>query len=195
MAIPFTILWKARLSRRHKLALIGLFSLVLFTIAAAIVRTGLGIRQQELGIRFDMSWNMVWFSVEVCIGTETSMVTKRQTLNFIAAIIVSCIGSFRTLFTKSRLSSTPAAYVHMLEDHPSSRARRPKLDSFGQEISGCSTTDAREMISYPSTASTSKGVELSSFETAITPPPKSKSIDFTNESYSSRERCSANGSP
>ncbi|KAF2464461.1 uncharacterized protein BDR25DRAFT_346681 [Lindgomyces ingoldianus] len=77
MTIPFSILWRVRIPLKRRLALFGIFSLVLITIAFSITR--LAVISHNLA---DPSWLYMWSSIEQNI-----------------AILVACLGSFKTLFS------------------------------------------------------------------------------------------------
>ncbi|KAH7339205.1 hypothetical protein BKA66DRAFT_54266 [Pyrenochaeta sp. MPI-SDFR-AT-0127] len=83
LSIPFTILSQVRLALKQKLVLFGIFSLVLVTIGFAVVRAKMSITRQTEGLMVDMAWNLIWGSLEAGI-----------------AIIIACICSFRSLFTR-----------------------------------------------------------------------------------------------
>lgn len=67
MTVPLSILWRSRLPVRQKFALAGVFSLVLFTILVAVIRTGL---TTEEGKAMNLPWVVVWTGVEANIGTS-----------------------------------------------------------------------------------------------------------------------------
>ncbi|ORY10362.1 hypothetical protein BCR34DRAFT_602200 [Clohesyomyces aquaticus] len=86
MTIPFSILWRVRIPLHRRLALYGIFSLVLITIAFSLTR--LAVISHSLA---DPSWLYMWSSIEQNI-----------------AILVACLGSFRTLFsTESVIGPEP----------------------------------------------------------------------------------------
>ncbi|KAF2646944.1 hypothetical protein P280DRAFT_513085 [Massarina eburnea CBS 473.64] len=114
MTIPLNILWRSKLPMPQKLALLGVFSLVIVTIVVAIVRATLataGVTRQ-----MDVPWVMVWTSLEANI-----------------AIIVACVGSFRMLFVKHRKESRPSRESFtMMEDPPlGNRSWRCTLETNG----------------------------------------------------------------
>jgi len=57
------------MSIRKKLALIGIFSLVIITMVIAIVRVAV---ISALTRQPDTSWSYMWSSIEQCIGESTS---------------------------------------------------------------------------------------------------------------------------
>ncbi|KAF7929754.1 hypothetical protein EAE99_004658 [Botrytis elliptica] len=81
LAIPISMLWTVRLSRKRKLALAGIFSLVIITIIFSIVRQSV---VSSYSHQFEESWLYTWSLVE-------------QTV----AIIIACLASFRSLFARN----------------------------------------------------------------------------------------------
>ncbi|KAL8927555.1 MAG: hypothetical protein Q9208_002360 [Pyrenodesmia sp. 3 TL-2023] len=81
MAIPFSMLWKVQMSLRKKVALGSVFSLTVITTVFAVVRV---TSVSALTKQPDPSWSFMWSSIEQCV-----------------AIIVACLGSFRSLFTNN----------------------------------------------------------------------------------------------
>src|SRR4051812_2070338 len=67
MTIPFTILWRVRISATKKAALLGLFSLVAITVAFSIVRIAVTAGPKALKQR-DMMWIAMWSVIETSIG-------------------------------------------------------------------------------------------------------------------------------
>ncbi|KAF2464467.1 uncharacterized protein BDR25DRAFT_155748, partial [Lindgomyces ingoldianus] len=82
LTIPFVLLWQVSLPARKRLALGGIFSLVVVTMAVALLRASFitAYRGQP-----DNSRTTLWSFVEQSI-----------------AIIIVCLGSFRTLFTQEQ---------------------------------------------------------------------------------------------
>ena len=80
--IPFVILWQVRIPLTKKLALTGIFSLVVITMLFAILRVTL---ISKLTKQPDTSWSYMWNSIEQNI-----------------AIVVACLASFRALFTQDQ---------------------------------------------------------------------------------------------
>ncbi|KAF1969287.1 hypothetical protein BU23DRAFT_363246, partial [Bimuria novae-zelandiae CBS 107.79] len=78
MTIPCAILWRVKIPLKQKLALLGLFSLVMITSLFAILRVAL---IQKFSKQPEPTWAYMWTSLE-------------QNM----AIIVACLGTFRTLF-------------------------------------------------------------------------------------------------
>jgi hypothetical protein len=66
MTVPLSILWRSKIPLRQRLALAGVFSLVLFTMVIALVRAGLTTAQ---GKAMNLPWVIVWTGVEANIGT------------------------------------------------------------------------------------------------------------------------------
>ncbi|KAF2688540.1 hypothetical protein K458DRAFT_384721 [Lentithecium fluviatile CBS 122367] len=102
MLFPMVILWNVRIPLHKKLALAGLFSLVIITIIFAILRITL---VSSLTTMYDTSWLYMWSSVEQNI-----------------AIIVACLGSFRTLFTSTQRQHRPPLF-ESLSRNPFSRKK------------------------------------------------------------------------
>ncbi|KAL9010509.1 MAG: hypothetical protein Q9173_004570 [Seirophora scorigena] len=88
-AIPISMLWKVQMPLRKKLALVGLFSLTMVTTVFAIIRTtSTTVRttsEANMTDHHDHSWIQMWSSIEQCV-----------------AIIIACLGSYRSLFTGHR---------------------------------------------------------------------------------------------
>ncbi|TGO22447.1 hypothetical protein BPAE_0168g00180 [Botrytis paeoniae] len=81
LAILISMLWTVRLSRKRNLALAGIFSLVIITIIFSIVRQSV---VSSYSHQFEESWLYTWSLVE-------------QTV----VIIIACLASFRSLFTRN----------------------------------------------------------------------------------------------
>ncbi|KAH8699444.1 hypothetical protein GQ44DRAFT_764685 [Phaeosphaeriaceae sp. PMI808] len=85
MMLPISILWNVRISMSRRIALGGIFSLVIITMAIAIVRvtvTTEGKNTSKDNKQVESTWLYTWHFVESCV-----------------AIIVACVASFRALFT------------------------------------------------------------------------------------------------
>jgi len=82
ITIPVVLLWNVRISLRQKLALLGLFSLTMLTMATSIIRVAVvgGNSHQQV----DITWLYFWTNIEMFVS-----------------IIVACLGSFRQLFVKT----------------------------------------------------------------------------------------------
>ncbi|KAL0261726.1 hypothetical protein SLS55_003156 [Diplodia seriata] len=76
--IPISMLWKVRISPKRKVGLAAVFSVIVITIVFAIVRVAV---ISSLTVQPDMSWLYMWSNIEI-----------------FAALIVACLGSFRSLF-------------------------------------------------------------------------------------------------
>lgn len=107
ISVPIVILWHVRISLYKKLALAGLFCLVIFTTLFALLRVSLVGSPAH---RFDSSWFFMWSCVLQNIGQLLRVSKPRSAANTIVlAIIVACLDSFQTLFTRSqRQQSRPA---------------------------------------------------------------------------------------
>lgn len=69
---PISILWNIKISLRQKFVLSGIFSLVILTIAIAVVRgsafSGVYKSADEAGRKgLDPSWMAFWFYVELVV--------------------------------------------------------------------------------------------------------------------------------
>ncbi|KAF2746364.1 hypothetical protein M011DRAFT_502575 [Sporormia fimetaria CBS 119925] len=70
MAIPMVILWNIPVPLHKKLALAGIFSLVLFTIIAAVLRSALPLRYNSVTRDPGYpAWMYMWSSIEHNIGS------------------------------------------------------------------------------------------------------------------------------
>ena len=65
MAIPINILWKVRISLPRKLALSGIFSLVIITMAFAILRVSVISAEAD---QSELSWLQTWSFIEQSVG-------------------------------------------------------------------------------------------------------------------------------
>lgn len=94
------ILWNVRISLRQKLALAGIFSLTIITMTFAVVRIAVisTIFRASDNTWVDGSWLYLWSSIESVIGM--SLVPPADHIpNPSTAVIISCLVSFRTLFS------------------------------------------------------------------------------------------------
>ncbi|QSZ36724.1 hypothetical protein DSL72_006607 [Monilinia vaccinii-corymbosi] len=80
ITIPVAILWKVKITQRHRLALYGLFSLTVITMAFAIIRVAVVSTASR---QPDSSWLYMWSAIEPPV-----------------AVVISCLVSFRALFGK-----------------------------------------------------------------------------------------------
>ncbi|KAL2815033.1 hypothetical protein BDW59DRAFT_176265 [Aspergillus cavernicola] len=108
-------LWRTRITGRRKLALVGISLLTAFIIIIALIRMLLG--QSSAGVQ-DPAWLIAWNAIEILV-----------------AIIVACLASFWTLYTKSKQSKfqfKPSSFGYrtdntsmeapiMLEDHDATK--------------------------------------------------------------------------
>ena len=67
------MLWPVQMSIRKKLALIGIFSLVIITMAIAVVRVAV---INALTRQPDTSWSYMWSSIEQCIGKSVVEIAR-----------------------------------------------------------------------------------------------------------------------
>jgi hypothetical protein len=114
MALPISLLWSVKVSLGRKFLLAGLFSLVVITMAIAVVRVTVvssgyttthgGARQQA-----EITWLYFWSFIEFAI-----------------AVMVACLASFRALFAqKNRASEADQAHKReiMQREGSNSKAR------------------------------------------------------------------------
>lgn len=88
MSIPIHLLWKVQISLRRKLLLGGIFSLSLVIILFSILRITLVTKTRDSRrLLPEQTWLFLWGYIEASI-----------------AVIVACLASFRTLFTKPERS-------------------------------------------------------------------------------------------
>lgn len=67
MALPWQLLWGLRVNRREKIALLGIFSLGLITMAYCIAR---GIMISPTYTNPDPVWANFWSNLELAAGTH-----------------------------------------------------------------------------------------------------------------------------
>ncbi|KAI9882167.1 MAG: hypothetical protein M1823_006087 [Watsoniomyces obsoletus] len=79
--LPIHLLWRAKITRRQKLLLSGIFSLSIVVIVIAIVRVA--VNTAKPGQQLESTWVFLWSFIEASV-----------------AVMVSCVASFRTLFVK-----------------------------------------------------------------------------------------------
>ncbi|ROW13814.1 hypothetical protein VPNG_03623 [Cytospora leucostoma] len=88
--IPFTLLWGVRTHLPKRLAFIGLFSLTLLTVAAAIARViETNVTKKEDGAQ-DPTYVSMWGTIQAAV-----------------AVIVSCLSAFPQLFAASARKKKP----------------------------------------------------------------------------------------
>lgn len=68
MTIPFTILWRAKLTLKHTLVLVGLFSLVFITVFVALVRTAISMHLRKGGGWFYLTADTLLIFIEANVG-------------------------------------------------------------------------------------------------------------------------------
>lgn len=68
VAVPSNVVWKSMLPLRKKLVLVAVCSLTVFMMICAIIRIGVGTK----GKSTDLSWFLVWNSVEMTLGMSSS---------------------------------------------------------------------------------------------------------------------------
>lgn len=108
MVIPGNIVWKARVPLKKKIALAGICSLTAFMMVCAIIR----VAGDTKGKSTDLTWFLVWNAAEMTVGTlpfrfntrssVPAITTKHSDNLILLAIIVACIASFRSLYTKAK---------------------------------------------------------------------------------------------
>jgi hypothetical protein len=99
MTIPFAILWQVRIPLRKKLFLAGLFSFVFVTMIFAILRVTL---INSFSRQPDPSWAYMWTSIEQNTGSHFRVSHYGEFPLTLSAIVVACLGSFRTLFVQDK---------------------------------------------------------------------------------------------
>lgn len=72
MCFPIVIVWKVRINIKKKIILVGIFSLVFFTIAATIVRGSIfgGVYKtldERKRMNMNVTWIWFWFFIEYLI--------------------------------------------------------------------------------------------------------------------------------
>ena len=105
---------------QKKLALAGIFSLTLFIICVSIARVVIATS----GAQIDLTWVLFWGGIEASVGKLwllTPGARSRYTLviDSYPAIIVACLASFRTLYTRSERSSNRPSGKEDYSDRPS----------------------------------------------------------------------------
>jgi hypothetical protein len=83
VSIPVIIVWNVRIPARKKVLLVALFSATVLVMIAAIVRVALvRVPGEDMEHQTSIDWVFTWSNVEMC-----------------TAIMVSCLASFRRLFS------------------------------------------------------------------------------------------------
>lgn len=77
MIIPVTLIWNVRIQWGKKLALIGIFSLVIVTMVISIVRVVVNVGSPG---QPDTTWLYLWSSVEQCVGKSNMIIRSWQKL-------------------------------------------------------------------------------------------------------------------
>lgn len=92
MAIPISLLWKVQITCRQRLALVGIFSLAVITMAFAIVRvTVISLLTNQP----DVSWLFLWSFIEQTVGGFSLACSP---LSFqLQQSILRCYGDLRRL--------------------------------------------------------------------------------------------------
>ncbi|KAI0514353.1 hypothetical protein F5B22DRAFT_611247 [Xylaria bambusicola] len=106
--IPISLVWNVQIPTRRKMALIGIFSLVLVTIAFAIVRV---VVVSELTHQPDVSWLYLWSAIEQGV-----------------AIIVACLSAFPHLFARTTHRAANPRFIPQKDSDGGIRVRRPYWD-------------------------------------------------------------------
>ncbi|KAI0533329.1 hypothetical protein GGR58DRAFT_487130 [Xylaria digitata] len=114
MTIPISLIWNVQIRLAKKLALIGIFSLVLVTISFAIVRV---VVVSELTRQPDVSWLYLWSSIEQNI-----------------AIVVACLSAFPQLFTHSQRTAQPV-HIYARSHHIIDRVKKRRHDMYPTDMS------------------------------------------------------------
>ncbi|KAE8341153.1 hypothetical protein BDV24DRAFT_132423 [Aspergillus arachidicola] len=94
------VLWRARVNLTRKLALIGVSFLTAFIIIIALLRLFLSVSDMSI---IDPIWLGFWNALEICV-----------------AIVVACLASFWTFYTKSKRSPSPSD-IYRRESSPPNR--------------------------------------------------------------------------
>ncbi|KAK8129473.1 hypothetical protein PG999_001853 [Apiospora kogelbergensis] len=83
LAFPIWILWGTKVTLQRKLALSGLFGLVIFTIAVSITRGGIfggvyeSVSHDHIN-QLNITWILFWFGVEYIVVSFRSLFTQRE---------------------------------------------------------------------------------------------------------------------
>lgn len=86
MSMPIYVLWNVRISLKRKIQLGALFSLVVITMAVAIVRVVVVSKKDSLSNRkqVEITWLYLWHFIESCVGMylattyETGVILTRE---------------------------------------------------------------------------------------------------------------------
>lgn len=109
------MLLKVRINMRQKLALVAIFSLVVITMVIAIVRVAaLG----SFTVQYEQPWLFMWSGIENTVGMLQSLLRSLiLTATALKAIIIACLASYRSLFTRQEPHS------HNLKQYQTPRER------------------------------------------------------------------------
>jgi len=95
------MLWNVRISLRQKLALAGIFSLVIITMTFTIVRVAVVSSTTKQN---EVTWLYLWSSIEQTVGAYPMVAYPSPSLCRVSerstAIVVWCLAPFRALFTR-----------------------------------------------------------------------------------------------
>jgi hypothetical protein len=110
MIIPIRMLWGVQMKWRRKLALAGIFSLVIITISTSIIRAS--VVSSEAPRVIDTSWLYMWSAIEISVGKlDICLCNMNFSDNFVyLAIVVACLASFRNLFSRQTSRQNPKRY-------------------------------------------------------------------------------------
>ena len=73
MALPISILWNVRISMRRRLALAGVFALVVITMVISIVRVVVvttAASSNNTSQQLESTWLYIWHFTELFVGTS-----------------------------------------------------------------------------------------------------------------------------
>lgn len=108
LLIPFTLLWNVRIQKSRKLALLGLFSLSVITIALAIGRIADLHATKKSNNQQDLSYLWMWSSIQSSLGKHVCIVSwYPDFLMPVVAVAISCLSAFPQLFVPASRSANP----------------------------------------------------------------------------------------
>jgi H+/gluconate symporter-like permease len=161
-----SILWRSKIAYRQKGALGAIFGLVVFTMVVAIVRAALTTAK---GKPMNLPWVFVWTLVEANTGMSivlpiptqpfTLKVARRPMfmlgleLTIIVAIIVACVGSFRTLYVQHREKQKPEKSSYKMTSARNGRSGTT-LPTVGTTVGGFETLGSEEALDRQEPSST-----------------------------------------
>lgn len=113
------VMWRARVNLTRKLALIGVSFLTAFIIIIALLRLFLSVSDMSI---IDPIWLGFWNALEICVGELTPLNRRLLWIYLILsiAIVVACLASFWTFYTKSKRSPSPSD-IYRREPSPPNR--------------------------------------------------------------------------